>query len=75
MSTPRELHKKILEISSKYISGKPPIYVSSIAEEMGVEKNILSEHIVALKALNFIEYKDPVNEIIALTDSGKYANP
>ncbi len=74
MSTPRITHQKIQEISSKYISGRVPINVHSIADELGINKDIVAEHISVLKTLDLIDYTDHSNEVIILTDSGKLAS-
>jgi Mn-dependent DtxR family transcriptional regulator len=74
MSTPKQTHLKIQEISGKYISGKAPIYINSLADEMGINKDIVVEHLSILRVLNLIEYADQSNEVIILTESGKMAN-
>ena len=74
MSTPRNTHLKIREISGKYISGKVPIHVNSIADELGINKDIIVEHIYILKTLELVKFTDHSNDVIILTDSGKMAN-
>ena len=74
MSTTKEVHIKILEISKKYLSGHPQIHINSIAEELGITKDRLTEQITTLKNLNLIEFIDPGNDMIVLTDFGKFAS-
>lgn len=68
--TASDIHRKIQEISSKYISGRPPIVISSISAELDIPENELVEFLMQLKALGLIYIQE--NTII-ITESGMQA--
>lgn len=69
-----EIYTTIRLISNKYSSGHPPIHIDSIAEEMGLSKDMVSQHVKALKTLKVIEFMGSENEVVVLNDSDEYAN-
>lgn len=74
MVTPQKTHEKIKEISGKYLSGKVPINITSIATELGINKDTIVEHIAILKTLDLVEFVDKTGEMIIMTESGRLAN-
>ena len=68
--TASDVHNKIKEISINYISGRPPIAVDSLANELNITREELLPHIKQLKALGLI-YQD--KNCVIITESGKQA--
>lgn len=65
--TASDVHRKIQEISSKYITGRPPITVSSLSVELDIPEDHLSGLLKQLKALGLIQVQE---NTIRITDSG-----
>jgi len=73
MTTPQKTHEKIKEISAKYISGRVPITIVSIATELGINRETVMEHVSILKTLDLVEFADKTGEMIIMTESGRLA--
>jgi hypothetical protein len=70
--TASDVHKKIKEISLKYISKKPPIHVDNLAIELGLHpENELGPFLSDLKNLGLIHLND---QHVQITDSGLQAS-
>lgn len=65
--TASDIHKKLHEISSKYLSGKPLIYVDDLLNEFNISRERLDSHLNDLKNLGLIEIE---KDLVRLTDSG-----
>ena len=70
--TDKQVHDKIKDISSKYVNGKPSIYLESLSSEFNVKRAMILPHIEALKTLGYIEVYD-LKDLLIITDKGKYA--
>jgi hypothetical protein len=68
--TASDVHRKIQEISIKYISGRPPIAIASLATELNVAIDDIVPHLKDLKNLGLI-YQD--KNFVIITESGKQA--
>ncbi len=71
MYTPRLTHHKIKEMSERAVQEDPVIAVRDLAAEMGMNRDIIVEHVVVLKALGLVEFTDEDREHLALTPKGR----
>ena len=68
--TASDVHRKIQEISQKYISGKPPITIENLAKELSTPEDDLRTHLKHLATLGLISF---ANDSVMITDSGMKA--
>jgi Mn-dependent DtxR family transcriptional regulator len=69
--TASDVHKKIKEISLKYISKKPPISVDNLAVELGLNPEDLPALLKDLENLGLIHLNE---QHLWITDSGLQAS-
>ncbi|MCD6062751.1 MAG: hypothetical protein K0R82_662 [Flavipsychrobacter sp.] len=65
--TASDVHKKVQEISQKYISGKPPITLENLAAELDTSEDDLHFHLKQLATLGLISF---AGDFVTITDSG-----
>lgn len=68
--TGSDVHREILEISEKYINGKPPITIETLAEELKTSEEKLHIHLKHLATLGLISV---VDDSVMITKSGRKA--
>lgn len=71
MPTNKAVFLKIKEISSKYLSGNPPLNIYNIALELQTNIDLVRNSIVFLEAMGLVIYDSNDPEIIFLTENGK----
>lgn len=69
MLSPRDVYYKIQEISSKYISGKPPIHVDMLVDELGVNKTTLEPLLYMLEHEGKIQFYESSHNALRLTET------
>ena len=69
--TASDVHRKIQEISQKYISGAPPITVENLSSELGITIMDLTSHLKSLTSLGLVVQD---GDAVVLTESGKKAS-
>ena len=67
MISPRDVYYKIQEISSKYISGKPPIHVDMLVDELGINKSTLEPILYKLEDEGKIQFYESSHSALSLT--------
>jgi predicted transcriptional regulator len=72
MSTPRNTHIKLQELSSRLSTSRTPMNINDVAAEVGLHIDEVASHIDTLRSLGLVE-TDHTNEMITLTDSGRQA--
>jgi DNA-binding MarR family transcriptional regulator len=66
----REILKAIQAISKRYISGRPPIAISGLTEELRVSKEEILPVLKAMERKNWISFYRSTHDAIKLTLKG-----
>jgi Mn-dependent DtxR family transcriptional regulator len=70
MITARQILSKIQEISRHYISGKPPIDINGLTEELSVPKDEILPMLKELERKELISFYTTTRDAIKLTTKG-----
>jgi len=71
MYTPRLTHHKIREMCDRGEGEPVTVAIRDLAVEMGMNVDMITEHVVVLKALGLVVFADEHKEFITLTPKGR----
>jgi predicted ArsR family transcriptional regulator len=70
MITSKRVYSKIQEISSKYISGHPPIHIDMLTDELGLSKPAIEPILEELEAEGKIQFYQASHDAFKLCVDG-----
>jgi Mn-dependent DtxR family transcriptional regulator len=74
MPSAKQVHERIKEISSKYLSGTAPLTISNLAKELQADRETVKKYIALLEAQELVVYWQDSPDMIILTDKGRKMN-